>query len=1018
MVIRFLILLLLIVDGTVIAKEINPPQIKLTPQEQLFIEQNPVIIVGGEEDWPPFDYVENGRHTGLASDHLNLLSKYTGLTFQVRTGMKWHELLAGLQNKELDLLPMIYWSPERDKTLNFTETYLNIRQYIFTHKEDNTINSMQDLFGKTLAVPKGYAQIELIKSKYPAITIYEVANPLAAIDAVITHKAEGLIENTALIDYLKKQNNISGIKPAFATNIGIDNIHMATRKDWPILRDIIQKGLEKITHNEYRKITAKWMGISTDHNPLNKRVPSITLSKQQQDYLNKKGTIKACVDPDWMPIEKFEQGEYTGIGSDYLKLLQQKIITPIQIVPTKNRDESLSKAENRECDIFLLSMDVAPQKSFMDITTPHLSLPVVLATKPDVLFISGFNHIADKKVGILEGCALANTIKIANPNVNFINVPSRKAGLDMVSNNQLFAFVENMYSLGHEIQNNYYGELKIGGNLGVKWDLGIATRNDEPLLHEIFEQAADTLTQEDKQKIVSNWSTVQYIEAFDYGLLWKIVFGFSLLLLALFIRHRSVLNHQTEIDFKNQELAQINSLLKMQKAEVQHHADHDFLTQLPNRKKISEILEHAITIADKEKRQLAVLFLDLDRFKNINDNFGHTVGDEVLIQTAKRLKERLRNSDTVARIGGDEFLIMVETNRNIQDIDKLTRSIINKIQTPLYINDIQHINSVSIGISIYPGDGEDASTLIKHADNAMYHAKQQGKNNYFYYTKELSEQTQRRYTIEQALLVAIKKEQLTLVFQPQIELETLNIVGVEALVRWHHPELGFISPAEFIPVAEETGLIVEIGEWIFRQSCQTFSNWKKAGLHLDSLAINVSSVQFNQPNITHTFSQIIDSFDIPAHEIEIEITERYIMADTEQNNSILQSLRESGFRISVDDFGTGYSSMSYLKTLPLDIIKIDKSFIDEIPHDNNDLQITKAILALSHSLGYTVIAEGIEKQEQLETLRYMSCDIGQGYYFNKPLPADELLAIYHPSSIQDKIAGNETNHPNLSLPSR
>jgi diguanylate cyclase (GGDEF)-like protein len=447
----------------------------------------------------------------------------------------------------------------------------------------------------------------------------------------------------------------------------------------------------------------------------------------------------------------------------------------------------------------------------------------------------------------------------------------------------------------------------------MDWELGVATRNDEPLLNQIFAQAIATIPTQTKQDIFNKWIPIEYVQTFDYDLLWKIVAGFSLLLIAIFFRNRQLMSHQSKIALKNDELAKINRQLNIQKTEVQHHADHDFLTGLPNRKKIYELLEHAIDLARRQQHQIAVIFLDLDRFKNINDNFGHHVGDDVLRQTADRLKKRLRVSDTIARIGGDEFLIIVETTQNIKNVAITAQNLLSELHRPFTINDNNHIISASIGIALFPDDAEDASTLIKHADSAMYLAKEQGKNNYQYYTQKLSDQTQRRLYLEQELHNAVKNEQLTLLFQPQIELKQQHIVGVEVLIRWQHPKLGLVSPAEFIPIAEETGLIVKVGEWLFRNACQTFSIWQKAGFELDSLAINVSSVQFTQTEITETFQAIIDEFNIPAKNIELEITERYLMADTEQNNHILQALRETGFKISVDDFGTGYSSMSYLK---------------------------------------------------------------------------------------------------------
>ncbi len=972
----------------VFASDPSSNTIVWTDQEREFIEQHPVIIVGGEQDWPPLDFVKDGKHTGFSQDYLDLLSHHTGLQFNIVIDTEWHDLITKIQQKEIDLLPMIFWSADRSHYLHYTQPYLVIRQYIFVHEDNQSINNMADLHDKTLVIPKNYAHIDLLKSQYPEIHLLIVNTPLEAIDAVITKQADAMFENTGMIRYLQKEQNITGLKPAFASDMGLNKMYMATRQDWPILRDIIQKGLEHITTDEHHIISTRWMTPNAKQHK-----HALSLSKEQTQYLEQKKVIKACVDPDWAPIEHLQSGSYTGIGADYLTLLQQKIAIPISVVPTRNWDESLMTAQNRECDIFIMSMNVEPQRSFMNHTSPYLDLPVVLATKQDVVFVSKLTEIANKKIGLIENCSLAATIIDANPNINFELVPTRHIGLEKVKRGDLFGLVDNLYSLSHDIQTHYYDDLKIGGNLGVNWQLGVATRNDEPILHAIFEQAVLSISEPDKRDILTRWTSIKYVEKFDKKLAWQLSIAFTIIFSVLYFRHRRVVRHKTEITLKNNELAKINRQLLSQKEEAQHHADHDFLTELPNRKRISEILQGKIDEAHQHQEKLAILFLDLDRFKHINDSFGHAAGDDVLKLTADRLKNRLRATDILARLGGDEFLMILDINQDLDAVDAITQSIIAEVQQPILIKEQSQTLSASIGIAIYPDDSDDALTLIKHADSAMYAAKQH-KDRYRYFTKELSAQSQRRINIERALSKAISKAQLSLNFQPQIDLETQHIVGVEALLRWHHPQWGFVSPAEFIPIAEESGHITEIGEWVFREACQQLADWRRQGFELNSMAINVSSVQFSQPNINEVFKNIIAEFDISPNQIEIEITERYLMADTEQNKHILQSLRETGFRISVDDFGTGYSSMSYLKTLPLDIIKIDKSFIDDIPHSNNDLQITKAILALSHSLGYTVIAEGIENEEQLITLQSMACDIGQGYYFDKPLPADALLARY------------------------
>ncbi len=965
--------------------------VTFTAEEQQFIKDHPVVVVGGEEDWPPYDFVENGKYTGAGKDYLDALERNTGLSFDIRTGFTWDELLNGLKNKQFDILPVIFWHEQRSLYMNYTDPYLVIRHYVFVHKDSKAFNAMTDLYGKTLAIPKGYVQVRLLKELHPEINVLEVANSLAAMDAVITKKADGLIENTALVSYLTKQNNIQGIKPAFASNLAVHDIHMATRKDWPILRDILQKGLNAIPLEEKRAIADKWISYGSAGAEIS-TAEKIPLSEKELQYLRQKKVIKACVDPNWMPVEGMQDGQYLGMAADYLAIFKQKINFPSEVIETKTWAESINYAKARKCDIFVLSDNSQKRREYMHVSSPYLKLPVVIATKLDTPFISDMDEILNKPIGIVEGYALADVIKEKGGDFDFVFVPSIDVGLDMVTEGKLFGYMDAVAPIDYAINRDYYGELKVGGKFGLDWNLGVATRNDEPLLAQIFEKILLQVSEQSKQKIFNNWISLRASPGFDYELFWKIMAVFSVILIGVFLRNRQLVAHRGEINQKNNELEIINSQLSKQKNEIQHMADHDFLTSLPNRKHFLMRLEHAIKVSAREKQILAILFLDLDRFKIVNDSLGHHVGDGLLKVISIRLSELLRESDTVARIGGDEFLILLEGIEDIAYPSIVAEKILVAIREPVDISGNILNLSASVGISLFPNDGDTANELIKNADSAMYLAKEKGKDHYQYYTESLSQQVERRIILEQALQEAIKHQQLSIHFQAQLDLKHQKIIGAEALLRWCHPKLGNISPVEFIPVAEESGLIVEIGEWVFRNACQEFIKWQEAGYGIEGVSINVSSVQFNQKNLPEVFNEIIDQLGLPAKQIEIEITESYIMEDSEAKLQLLDRLRQYGFRISIDDFGTGYSSMAYLKRLPLDIIKIDRSFISDIPQDKNDVQITKAILALSHSLGYKVIAEGIETEEQFKLLQAMSCDFGQGYYFSKPLPAEEFLA--------------------------
>ena len=434
--------------------------------------------------------------------------------------------------------------------------------------------------------------------------------------------------------------------------------------------------------------------------------------------------------------------------------------------------------------------------------------------------------------------------------------------------------------------------------------------------------------------------------------------------------------------------------IESSQAKADYLAYHDPLTGLYNRINFEEYLKHALTIAKRNDTQLALLFIDLDRFKVINDTLGHDIGDKVLIQVAQKLKSLLRESDFIARWGGDEFVVILENITSASDAALVANNIIDALQKPVKVDKHKLLTTASIGISLFPENGEDIQTLIKHADSAMYLAKDEGKNNYRYYTHDLSREIQKKLDIDMALHNALDNHEMYMVFQPQYSLKTDEIISAEALIRWENEKLGFVPPDQFIPIAEDSGAIIKIGYFVFEESCKALCRFKEAGLNLQYIAVNVSSIQFREVHLLDTFLAIVQRYGLKASDIEIEITERFMMEQTTQNMRLLQKFRDKGFKISIDDFGTGYSSMSYLKELPVDTIKIDKSFVDDIGEGSSNNVIIEAIIALAKTLGYSIVAEGIETKEQEMFLQDVRCDLGQGYLFSKPHKADELIDLY------------------------
>jgi len=443
---------------------------------------------------------------------------------------------------------------------------------------------------------------------------------------------------------------------------------------------------------------------------------------------------------------------------------------------------------------------------------------------------------------------------------------------------------------------------------------------------------------------------------------------------------------------------------KLAEEQISFLAYHDSLTALPNNRLFKDRLEHAISLAERNKKILAIMFLDLDRFKLINDTMGHSAGDELLKITSQRLIEAVRKTDSVAinasgasssiaRFGGDEFTILLDDVENVQAIIRIAERIVENVSQPMMLNRQEVHISTSIGISIYPDDGVQADEILKNADSAMYHAKAQGRNNFQFFADSMNKSSVELLALENNLHKAIENKEMCLYYQPQLSVMTGQLVGMEALIRWQHPDKGFISPGVFIPVAEETGMIMQIGEWVFREACKQGVQWLNAGYQLQKISINLSARQLKDESLAALIATILDETGMPSNKLCIELTETALILDPEVALVRLTKIKALGVALSLDDFGTGYSSLSYLKRFPIDTLKIDQAFIRDVKVDYEDAALVKAIISMAHGLGMDVIAEGVEIQEQLEFLGVNGCDTIQGYLFSRPLPAKEMEAL-------------------------
>ncbi len=427
--------------------------------------------------------------------------------------------------------------------------------------------------------------------------------------------------------------------------------------------------------------------------------------------------------------------------------------------------------------------------------------------------------------------------------------------------------------------------------------------------------------------------------------------------------------------------------------QMTHSAQHDFLTGLPNRMLFNDRVSHAITLAPRHEKKVAVLFLDLDGFKHINDSLGHPTGDRLLQSIAQRLVSCVRLSDTVSRQGGDEFVILLSEIEQAEDAAVAARRMLDAVAQAHSIDQHDLHVTTSIGVSVCPDDGLDAETLIKNADTAMYQAKENGRQSYQFFKPAMNVRAVERQSIEESLRRALERQELTLHYQPKVNLNTGKITGAEALIRWTHPTQGPIPPGRFIPVAEDCGLILPIGNWVLREACRQAQAWVDAGLPHSTIAVNISAIQFRDENFLEVVSGALKDSGLDPRSLELELTESVLMKHAESAESVLKTLRARGVQVAVDDFGTGYSSLSYLRRFPIDALKIDQSFVRQITAAPNDTTIVTAVISMGRSLKLRVVAEGVETQEELAFLQAHQCDEAQGYYFSRPVQPEEFAKL-------------------------
>jgi len=764
--------------------------------------------------------------------------------------------------------------------------------------------------------------------------------------------------------------------------------------------DIGEINVEKISSIYKQLVRAKGIVYSNsfDNYILRTNLNKNIFTSEEYKYIDKKKTITICVDPNWKPFEWIDSdGHYRGMGADFFKKFSKVAGFETKLHKTSTWAETIKAIKNKQCDILPMAGITKERKEFLNFTQPFYRAPYVIATTDDKTFIEDISKKLDKKYAIVENSAIIDDLKRLYKGIKIVEVDNAVEGLTLVSNKEVFGFINITTAISYLIQQENFFNIKIAGKLPIGFKIAVATRKDEVVLANIFQKAVSNLDINDKEMIRDRWLSIIVEEKSDYTLIYILVSLLIVLVMAFFYR-QIVLKRLNDslaqkIEDKTSELRNLNLELeekvKQRTRQLEYQAYYDVLTKLPNRVLFHDTLEKSVQKVNTNGEALALFFIDLDRFKHINDSLGHHIGDEVLKTVTLRLKSIIPKEYVLSRFCGDEFTIILESLKDKSEAEKLAKKILKVLEDPIEIQEYKLYVTTSIGISIYPKDDSNHENLLKNADAAMYKAKEEGRNNFQFYSSEMTEVFLDKIVMITNLRQAIKNEEFIVYYQPQIDTSTNKIIGLEALVRWMHPVDGIISPYKFIPIAEESGLIVDIDQLVMKQAMKQVSIWYKQNIFDGRLSLNLAAKQLENKECISILEQRLQEYEFEASWLELEITESDIMNKPEEAITKLEKIHSLGINIAIDDFGTGYSSLSYLKRFPIDKLKIDQSFVKHLPNDEEDVSIVRAVIALGNSLGLTLIAEGVETIEQKNFMIENSCVNIQGYFYAKPMDAKE-----------------------------
>jgi diguanylate cyclase (GGDEF)-like protein len=707
----------------------------------------------------------------------------------------------------------------------------------------------------------------------------------------------------------------------------------------------------------------------TDIKPLN-----LELTPIEKAWLKKNHTIRVAVKSGWEPIEfKSENDKHRGLSIDYLSKIANLLQKNFTIVDyTENFDSD-------QVDIIsAVGGNGIKNPNFHILNQPFASFPFAIYLNKNIHHnkkIVALSDLNGLRVAVFKNGILSQQINENYPNIKLVHVDIIEEAFEDLQSGTIDAYIGNEIIIDYKHAANRLKFVEKVGLTPFTSTISMAVNNNQPELASIMQKAILAVG-ENNQALLDNWK----ISGNKYNPVLNIILA-VILIIVLFLLLK---------------FYRLKKNIKKQNAETQqkiwHQANFDHLTNLPNRHLLQNRLEHEIERADRSKWSIGLLFIDLDNFKKVNDHSGHSLGDKLLTEAATRISLCVRSSDTTARFGGDEFVVIIPDLKDIFSLENTCQKILSEIEKPFSIDGNLFYISASIGVSTYPNDCQNQEDLLSYADQAMYEAKKLGRNGFHFSTKSIHASSLTRLSITSDIRKALIEKQFVLYYQPIICLENSKILKAEALIRWIHPIKGMINPIDFISIAEESGLINELGDWVFNQALNDLHIIRERLGSEFQLSINVSPNQFNQPENLLKWVETMKELDIPGRCIALEITEGILLDPSNKVIKVISALKKTGVEFSIDDFGTGYSALAYLRKFDIDYVKIDKSFIHNLKTDNHDAVLCESIINMANRLGMKVIAEGIETDDQKELLKDFSCDYGQGYLFARPQPLEKLLS--------------------------